>query len=265
MPPRTDRPEEEILAADVRHRLRLGYGRVDPFEIAKRLGLEVVRYPVQVEKGVEGQYAPVLDGEGAIFVNSATSLLRQRFTAAHEIGHFILHRDVPVVDTDLFGSPQGASNPTMERQADRFAGALLVDETGATEIAQRAASLDAAVAEVVDTFEVSVPTAAIALRQFGLLSQTELDSFLTGYDGRHREFMRANDRRSRHEAGSAILELDPDFQADVIEMLARGQVPAKRAAGMLDCAVEDLPAEAIAAATALADRLFDDEDSALAR
>jgi Zn-dependent peptidase ImmA (M78 family) len=246
MLPRTDRPEEEALAAEIRHRLRLGYGHIDPFAVAKQLGLEVVRYPVGSAAGVEGQYAPVVDGVGAIFVNSATSVLRQRFTAAHEIGHFVLHRDRPAVDTDLFS----AARSPIERQADRFAGALLIDETGALEIWERAITSDAAICELVDVFEVSIPTAAIQLQHLALISQLDVDAFLARRVA-HGEFMRSNGRQTRHRNGDSITEVDADFRANIIEMLAAGQIPAERAAQMLGCTIDDLPADALDAAVAL--------------
>lgn len=59
-----------------------------------------------------------------------TTQPRQRFTVAHELGHFILHRDEMgrfVADTkDLISEDGGEKAADMERQANRFAAELLM-------------------------------------------------------------------------------------------------------------------------------------------
>lgn len=251
MLPLTDAPEEEARAAELRQAYRLGYRWIDPLALAKQLGLHVVRFPVEAAKGVEGQYRP-LPGGGAIFVDSATGTLRQRFTAAHEIGHFVLHRDLAVVDTDIGESAKSL----IERQADRFAGALLVDRTEAQKIVEETGSLDEAVANVIDVFEVSVPVAAIALAQFGLYPQAQVERLLQERPI-HGEFMRNHGYDSKHRDGDRALELDAKFEADVIELLVRGQVPPERAAAMLHVTVDELPPDALAARR----KLLDPEDT----
>ncbi|WP_313553285.1 ImmA/IrrE family metallo-endopeptidase [Stutzerimonas nitrititolerans] len=66
---------------------------------------------------------------------------RDRFTAAHEIGHYIMHRNVPI----RFHRSAARLKPYMdsEWQANRFAGALLMPEeklkkcSSLTEVTQR--------------------------------------------------------------------------------------------------------------------------------
>ena len=92
---------------------------------------------------------------GRVIVNSAHHLVRQRFTIAHEIGHHRLH------------TRHGNPGSEAERQADAFAGALLVPP----------AMLRAAVAEDTDfdalrrRFAVSRPALSIALDQAHLSSR----------------------------------------------------------------------------------------------
>jgi Zn-dependent peptidase ImmA (M78 family) len=102
---------------------------VDVMAIAEVLGLHI--YESNLGQGVSG--ALVRDpsyhtrSEFIIFVNSDEAYVRQRFTAAHEIGHFVLHRDKigqRVEDNYLLRS-DGLSNAT-ESQANKFAADLLM-------------------------------------------------------------------------------------------------------------------------------------------
>lgn len=62
---------------------------VDPIEIARQLGIKV--YTAGLEEGVAGMLVkrPARDPE--MYINGADSLNRQRFTAAHELGHYVKH------------------------------------------------------------------------------------------------------------------------------------------------------------------------------
>lgn len=76
------------------------------------------------------------EGRGVIGVNVHQSLSRQRFTIAHECGHFTLHRDkLPVfIDKQFLGayfaayrnSASSTGEHLMEREANAFAAALLM-------------------------------------------------------------------------------------------------------------------------------------------
>lgn len=76
------------------------------------------------------------DGSMTIVYNRAHARTRQRFTIAHEIGHFIFHRDrlnEGVSDTLAFrADPSYLPNPAIGReqewQANNFAANLLVPE-----------------------------------------------------------------------------------------------------------------------------------------
>jgi len=97
-------------------------------KIAEKLGLEVRYAPL------EGDLSGALfrsDGERYIGVNSLHHLNRQRFTVAHEIGHFILHKGMRIhVDKTFLvnwrddESSQATSDEEME--ANRFAAELLM-------------------------------------------------------------------------------------------------------------------------------------------
>jgi hypothetical protein len=70
---------------------------------------------------------------GLVFVNASDPIPRQRFTAAHELGHFVLHRDtmggrMTKADTSAEIELTDAQSDLHERQANRFAVELLMPE-----------------------------------------------------------------------------------------------------------------------------------------
>ncbi|MCP5328426.1 MAG: ImmA/IrrE family metallo-endopeptidase [Steroidobacteraceae bacterium] len=91
-------------------------------DIALRLGMRISRAPSSDFSGLLLRK----DGKALIGVNSQEPLVRQRFTIAHEIGHFLLH---PQQDAFVdFRKSRNAdeARPPRERQADMFAAALLM-------------------------------------------------------------------------------------------------------------------------------------------
>jgi hypothetical protein len=68
---------------------------------------------------------------GLVFVNASDPVPRQRFTAAHELGHFVLHRHemggrVSIADTPEDVEPTDEQSSRHEREANRFAVELLM-------------------------------------------------------------------------------------------------------------------------------------------
>ncbi len=74
------------------------------------------------------------NGSYGVTVNARHAHVRQRFTAAHELGHYIYHRDLlgaGTGDTRAYRAegtrlPNGAIRPVHERQANSFAANLLM-------------------------------------------------------------------------------------------------------------------------------------------
>lgn len=104
---------------------------VDVFAIARELGVPVLR--ATLPQNISGMIRQ--DGSGyMIVVNGTHALTRQRFTVAHELGHYIYHRDLlgkGVGDTRAYRA-EGTELPnpnitiTHERQANTFAANLLM-------------------------------------------------------------------------------------------------------------------------------------------
>lgn len=92
---------------------------IDPFAAIDQLGLTL---SIAKLDGLLGAVVP--RGAGGVLITSERSPAIQRYTAAHEIGHWILHQDQLQVDsvTEILGRP---SNET-ERQAQLFAGYFLM-------------------------------------------------------------------------------------------------------------------------------------------
>lgn len=98
---------------------------VDVLGCAKAVGLPV--YSIDLPKGVSGMIAKKDDGSFYCYVDSSEPSVRQRFTAAHELGHFVLHRNQigdGLQDNYLLRA-EGMSN-AQETQANKFAADLLM-------------------------------------------------------------------------------------------------------------------------------------------
>src|SRR5690554_7800897 len=65
---------------------------VPVFDILRDSGLSLIRLPLAYD--IAGWITKNPHGELTAFVNSTHSRERQRFTAAHQLGHFIYHRDL---------------------------------------------------------------------------------------------------------------------------------------------------------------------------
>lgn len=91
--------------------------------LAKELGLKVVVAALPLN--ISGLIKP--DGDGYVIkVNRFESKERQRFTIAHEIAHFLLHRDriqAGVVDSVLYRSKLSSR---LEAEANRLAADILM-------------------------------------------------------------------------------------------------------------------------------------------
>ena len=87
--------------------------------------------------GLRLQFKPLLesvsgclkfdDDRWTIYINSKDHPKRQRFTLAHEIAHFVLHKDnqdYDFTDKEFFRS--SASQDKIEQEANNFAGAILI-------------------------------------------------------------------------------------------------------------------------------------------
>jgi Zn-dependent peptidase ImmA (M78 family) len=109
---------------------------IDARALAERLGINVQIRPF--EDNLSGLVIAANE-EAVIGVNSNHARVRQRFTIAHEIGHFVLHRSEKTFFVDeasiFFRESHSPAEAALEREANAFAAALLMPETAVRELA----------------------------------------------------------------------------------------------------------------------------------
>lgn len=122
------------MIPDAIRRAQLNYP-VDIQGLCAELGIEL--HPAWLDSDVSGELVPLEGGRYRINVNADHSPLRQRFTAAHEIGHFVYHRDLigsgldddrAYRSTDTGRYHNTNIGPREETEANRFASNLLMPD-----------------------------------------------------------------------------------------------------------------------------------------
>ncbi len=148
---------------------------VDVNAVAEYLGLSVV------EEDLEGSVSGMLvlkDGRGVIGVNENHHPNRRRFTVAHEIAHYLLHRGSASVFVDarpvfFRDDDSAACTKQQEIEANAFAAELLVPAVALRERVNHEAVDpydDAAAHRLAKTFGISTQTLTIKLVRLGLVT-----------------------------------------------------------------------------------------------
>lgn len=87
------------------------------------------KYDIAIGTTASDKFSGVLlrkdDGTSYIAVNDKESPARQRFTIAHELGHYFLHKNTQTF-IDFRGNDENVIHNPKERQANQFAAALLM-------------------------------------------------------------------------------------------------------------------------------------------
>lgn len=86
------------------------------------------KYRIVIRRAPHGNFSGMLirkDGHALIGVSSSESQVRQRFTIAHELGHFFLHRNKDAF-VDYRDNKKGVMRTPREKEANMFAAALLM-------------------------------------------------------------------------------------------------------------------------------------------
>lgn len=96
---------------------------VDVYKLAEKLSIRIHEKSLGNER-VSGLLI-IKDGKIAIGVDSDQGLQRKRFTIAHELGHYFLHRSLKSTFVDEVFTRSGTSNQ-IEREANAFAASLLM-------------------------------------------------------------------------------------------------------------------------------------------
>ena len=135
------------------------------------------------EKPLENEYSGFLAvKEKTIVVNLRHPSVRRRFTIAHEIGHYQLHRkseDIPVfIDRAVYHRKESVAGVdySMEMQANAYAAGLLMPEALLDEYLEDHPALDlekpADIKTLAEEFEVSRPAMEFRLINLGFVLRT---------------------------------------------------------------------------------------------
>jgi IrrE N-terminal-like domain len=155
------------------------YRRQVPVQVealARNLGIRV-RMNANLELGISGHITRTAAGEYEIATAAGEPLTRQRFTLAHEIGHFLLHRSIldrssGINDSTMYRTDTAGVGFNMEiseiheRQANSFAANLLMPKERIQE--RFAGGQRPSLASLASEFEVSQPAMQWRLTNLGL-------------------------------------------------------------------------------------------------
>lgn len=159
--------------------LNIAHPPVDVEAIAAGRGIEILRHRFD---GPESGFALRDGSRWYIGINTQTSRRRQRFTAAHELGHLILHEgkelivDQAVLRVDLRNDISSMGTDSEEVEANTFAAALLMPERivlgSAADLihANGGISRDALISELAKIFDVSSEAMGYRLISLGILT-----------------------------------------------------------------------------------------------
>lgn len=135
-----------------------------------------------LEKDVSGMMVTRDDGTVAVVINQYHAANRQRFSVAHELGHYFMHREISPVFVDskkIFyrdGVASGGTNP-QEIEANAFAAELLMPEVEIRKVFTERFSLMETDLDVIDGaaeyFKVSTTALSFRLIRLGLLEIEE--------------------------------------------------------------------------------------------
>lgn len=142
--------------------------------VARKCGVGV--QPTTLGEHVSGLL--VVQGSGGLIgYNESHPLVRQRFTIAHELGHYFLHRgggDLLFIDKGyrVFSRDQSSSRGENQKEieANRFAAALLMPRPLVeTELTKIDLGDDSDLQALADRFKVSLQSMSIKLANIGVL------------------------------------------------------------------------------------------------
>jgi Zn-dependent peptidase ImmA (M78 family) len=160
----------DISPADILVRYNLYSIPVDVLALAGKLGIRVF------EEALPEDISGILDLRNMpiIMVNQDHVLNRQRFSIAHEIGHFLLHRPTGIhVDKKTYyrNSKSAERLDEIEIEANRFAAELLMPTNLVIREIERYSDLidsnDDVISVLADSFKVSATAVGFRIQNLG--------------------------------------------------------------------------------------------------
>jgi len=236
---------DDIAAAAELCRNFLGLKPTEPIHdlcgLLEHAGIKI--YPLScASEGFFGLSIAEEDGGPAIVVNvwERITVERHIFSAAHELGHLMLHRDTYSVD-------QTEENKEQEQEADLFAGRFLLPDQGFRREWNDAAGLHWVdrVFKVKRIFRVSYKTVLTRLKEYGLADDSIWKKFNLAYQSRFKRTLAFKEEPLGIEP-SEPYRLQPfDFYEDRISRLTRlaveeDKISLSRGAEILRIGVEEM-------------------------
>ena len=141
---------------------------VDVFCIAKNNDISI--YEGDLNKDISGAIRYDKNTKKfEILINKNDLRVRQRFTIAHELGHFFLHKDILQSDElhidTMYRMPKDDAEREREKEVDYFAGALLMNRI----LVEKFHKENMKIREMSELFKVSVSAMTVRLDVLGLL------------------------------------------------------------------------------------------------
>jgi len=178
----------ERMAEEERRRLGLGEEPIrDPFALCEANGCRILRMPMPEESKVSGVFVYLEQKEAAFaLVNSAQSLGRQSYSAAHEYCHYLKDRNEgPVIDNaDVFIDEYASLYHPREQFAQEFAARFLMPPAKVREIVEKDLRVVPPQRLVLDHalylkryFGVSTLAMLRTLRALGYVGRTQLEDY----------------------------------------------------------------------------------------
>ncbi len=148
----------------------------DPYALAKHFGIGIQKTLLALDQSGYLEYDPFCGSSShfKIVVNSTQNESRQRWTIAHEIGHFVLHREDPDFkpikqimhrQEDYFDYLDGGVHYNREREADKYARDFLLPEKLVVELVN---STNKPSRELARMFGVSIGAFTCRLKELNL-------------------------------------------------------------------------------------------------
>ena len=140
---------------------------VDLIKLANNFNIEV--YQSELENKVSGaiKYDKNQD-RYTILLNEKDSENRKRFTIAHELGHYFLHTEILKSDeilVDTLYRMKSDENRELEKEADYFAGALLMNK----KLLEKMYDQGYSISSLAQIFEVSESAMTVRMDILGLI------------------------------------------------------------------------------------------------
>ena len=152
--------------------------KADPYEMCEMIGIEVILDKPITRDG----YLVCCDGMKLIFISSRiTNSHRRKFIVAHEIGHFLMHRDGLFCCSQISDYSSAVVNSSaQENEANAFASELLLPNEELKKLLPSTPIDFSTIIRIADRFDVSVTHAALQAVQ----SSNAENEVLLCYDGK---------------------------------------------------------------------------------